>query len=68
MKSRTLMPVSGLLVVMLVAGCATPPERALSDNPPLYATLPNGHEPLNPSQPSSIYAEATARPGENVTR
>ncbi|KPK54673.1 MAG: hypothetical protein AMJ59_24645 [Gammaproteobacteria bacterium SG8_31] len=34
----------------------------------MYATLPNGHEPMNPSQPSSIYAEATARPGENVTR
>lgn len=59
---------SGFLGMMLLAGCATPPERTLSEAKPLYATLPNGYEPMNPSQPSSIYAEATAIPGDNVTR
>jgi hypothetical protein len=68
MESRTSIFVSGFLAVMLLAGCATPPERQLSSAKPLYATLPNGYDPLNPSVPSSIYAEATARPGDNVTR
>ena len=62
------MLLSGFLAVMLLAGCTTPPERELSHAQPLYATLPNGNEPLNPGQPSSIYAEATARPGDNVIR
>jgi len=68
MESRKLILVSGFLAVVLLAGCATPPERQLSSAKPLYATLPNGYDPLNPSVPSSIYAEATARPGDNVTR
>ena len=62
------MLLSGFLAVMLLAGCTTPPERELSHAKPLYATLPNGNEPLKPGQPSSIYAEATARPGDNVIR
>ena len=58
-----------LMAMLMLAGCASaPPERALSDNPPRFATLPNGFEPMNPSRPSAIYAEATAIPGDNVTR
>lgn len=68
METRILVFLSGFLAFLLLAGCTTPPERELSNAKPLYATLPNGYEPLNPSQPSSIYAEATARPGENLTR
>ena len=60
---------SSLLAMLVLAGCASaPPERELSDNPPRFATLPNGFEPMNPSQPSALYAEATAIPGDNVTR
>src|SRR4029079_8229542 len=43
-------------------------ERVLSTLGPSYATLPNGYEPLNPTQPSPIYAEVLATPGDNVVR
>mgnify|MGYP001820640955 FL=1 len=61
--------IASLMAMLMLAGCASaPPERALSDNPPRFATLPNGFEPMNPSQPSALYAAATAIPGDNVTR
>jgi predicted acylesterase/phospholipase RssA len=56
------------VAALLLAGCATPPERDLSENAPSYATLPNGYDPLNPTQPSHLYAEAMSTPGDNVTR
>ena len=56
------------LALFLLAACSSPPERTLSLHAPLYATLPNGYEPLNSTQPSSIYAEVTAVPGDNVIR
>ena len=55
-------------VVLLAAGCASAPERELSDKAPVFATLPNGFDPFDPSRPSAIYAEATATPGDNLTR
>ena len=58
----------GLLALWLLAACASPAERALSLHAPLYATLPNGYEPLNPTQPSPIYAAVTAIPGDNMVR
>ncbi len=54
--------------MLLLAACGSPPERTLSLHAPLYATLPNGSEPLNPTQPSSIYAAVTAVPGDNLIR
>jgi predicted acylesterase/phospholipase RssA len=54
--------------LLLLAACSSPSERTLSLHAPLYATLPNGYEPLNPTQPSSIYAAVTAVPGDNVIR
>jgi hypothetical protein len=56
------------LAVLILAACASVPERRLSLKAPLYATLPNGHEPLDPTQPSPIYAAVTAIPGDNVIR
>jgi len=58
----------GVLALLLLGACASPPERVLSLNAPSYAALPNGHDPLNPTQPSRIYAAATAIPGDNVIR
>ena len=58
----------GFLALLLLAACASPPERTLSLHAPLYAALPNGYEPLNPTQPSSMYAEIAAIPGDNVIR
>jgi predicted acylesterase/phospholipase RssA len=54
--------------LLLLAACASPPERTLSLHEPLYAALPNGHEPLNPTQPSSMFAAVTTVPGDNVIR
>jgi Patatin-like phospholipase len=56
------------LALLLLAACASPPERKLSLHAPLYATLPNGYEPLDPTKPSSLYAAVTAVPGDNVIR
>ena len=58
----------GLLALLVLASCASAPERGLSLKAPSYATLPNGSEPLNPTQPSPIYATVTAIPGDNVIR
>jgi hypothetical protein len=58
----------GILALLLLAGCASSPARGLSSIAPRYATLPNGYEPLNPTQPSPIYAAVTAVPGDNLVR
>jgi predicted acylesterase/phospholipase RssA len=64
-----LMVLTGFLAVLLLAGCASsPPERALSEKAPSFAALPNGYDPLNPTQPSALYAAVTFTPGENLTR
>src|SRR4029434_10486773 len=56
------------VVSLLLAACASPPVRVLSPNAPSYATLPNGYEPLNPTQLSPIYAAVTTIPGDNLVR
>jgi hypothetical protein len=58
----------GLLALSFLAACSSPPERVLSLHAPLYATLPNGYEPLNPTQPSSIYAAVAEVPGDSLVR
>ena len=57
-----------LLALSLLAACATPPERTLSLHAPLYATLPNGYQPLDPTQTSSMFADVAAVPGDNFIR
>ncbi|HEY2385463.1 MAG TPA: patatin-like phospholipase family protein [Candidatus Binatia bacterium] len=59
--------VPGFLVLLLLPACA-PPKRTLSLHAPLYASLPNGHEPLDPTRPSSLYAAVATVPGDNVIR
>src|SRR5215472_8554809 len=57
----------GVVAALLLAGCASAPERVLSKKAPAYAVLPNGHDPLNPDQLSPIYAAAAG--GEaNIVR
>ena len=58
----------GFLALSFLAACSSPPERTLSLHAPLYATLPNGYEPLNPAQPSSIYAAVAEVPGDSLVR
>ena len=57
-----------LLALLLLAACSSPPERTLSLHAPLYATLPNGYQPLTPTQPSSMFAAVAAVPGDNFIR
>ena len=52
---------SGILAVLVLVGCASPPERVLSVNSPSYAALPNGYDPLNPTQRSSADGENAVR-------
>ena len=68
MGERSFAVFKGLLALLLLTACTTPPERKLSLHAPTYATLPNGYEPLNPAQPSSMYAEVLATPGDNLIR
>ena len=68
MALKRLVMGQAFLAILLLAACSSPPERTLSLHAPLYATLPNGYEPLNPTQFSSIYAAETAVPGENLIR
>jgi len=56
------------LALLLLAACSSPPERQLSLQAPLYATLPNGYDPLKPAEPSSIYAKMLTVPGDNLIR
>lgn len=67
MINRRLIILTGSIVALLLVGCGSTPERALSQQAAQYAALPNGNDPLNPTQPSSLYA-AIAKPGENAVR
>ncbi|WP_430233146.1 patatin-like phospholipase family protein [Nitrosomonas communis] len=68
MKLIKFIILDGIMVALLLAGCASPPERVLSQKAPAYATLPNGHDPLNPDQVSHLYATLTLGSGEAVIR
>ncbi len=68
MTHKNIVILACCLPLLLLAACASPPERGLSLKAPSYATLPNGHEPLDPTQPSPIYAAITAIPGDNFIR
>ena len=68
MRDTTFVVLQGMLALWLLAGCASSPPRVLSAMAPSYATLPNGSEPLNPTQLSPMYAAVTAIPGDNLVR
>src|SRR5262245_53014282 len=68
MGHKSFVVLQGILALLLVAGCASSPPRALALVAPSYATLPNGYEPLNPTQLSPIYAKVAAVPGDNLVR
>ncbi|MDX1400550.1 MAG: patatin-like phospholipase family protein, partial [Kiloniellales bacterium] len=68
MSSRSFVILAVTAIVLLLAGCASAPERELSKKSPTYAALPNGYDPLHPTQFSSMYAASTDGSGENVIR
>ena len=57
---------AGILVALFLAGCASAPERALSRDVPPYATLANGHDPLNPDQISPLFDRDSTAVEEGV--
>lgn len=57
----------GVMATLALAGCASPPERVLSEKSPAYAVLPNGYDPLKPNRFSPVYAVAAGE-GGNVIR
>ena len=66
-RYRNLIIFVGVVAALLLAGCASAPERVLSHKAPAYATLPNGHDPLNPDQLSPLFA-AAAGGDANIVR
>jgi predicted acylesterase/phospholipase RssA len=66
--NRYLIILTGSIVVLLLAGCMSTSKRVLSHQAAHYATLPNGYDPLNPSQLSPLYAKVMAKPGQNIVR
>jgi hypothetical protein len=55
MRYRNLAILIGSLVALFLTGCVSAPERELSLEPPYYAALPNGFNPLIPDQLSPAY-------------
>ena len=69
MKYRKMVVLTGCLVMLTLAGCASAPQqRVLSEKAPTYAALPNGYNPLSPDQVSPMYAEAASGANENLAR
>ena len=66
MRHKKLIAFAGVVAALLLAGCASPPERALSQKASDYASLQNGYDPLNPGQVSPIYAEVVAAGGNLI--
>ena len=56
----------GCAAVLLLSGCASQTERVLSKVRPVYVTLPNGHDPMNPSQQIPV-AELVAAGAQSAT-
>jgi Patatin-like phospholipase len=66
LRHKKLIVFAGVVAALLLAGCASTPERALSQKAPAYAMLPNGHDPLNPERLSPIYAGAAGGEGNFI--
>ena len=57
-RHKKLIVFAGVVAALLLAGCASPPKRVLSQEAPKYASLPNGYDPLKPNQISPMWAAA----------
>ena len=68
MRHNNLGILAAVMVALLLAGCASVPERELSLEPAYYAVLPNGHDPLNPDRLSPHYDSATSGIEEGFLR
>ena len=60
MSERSLTVVASILLALVLAGCASAPEREISREVAPYATLQNGNDPLNPDRLSPYFKAATS--------
>jgi hypothetical protein len=58
LRTENLIVVAAMFTALLLTGCASPPERVLSQKSPAYAMLPNGMDPLEPQRVSPMFAAA----------
>jgi len=58
MRHKNLIVIAGVVSALLLAGCASPPHRVLSQKAPTYAMLPNGMDPLKPDRISPMFVAA----------
>jgi Patatin-like phospholipase len=65
-RHKKLIVFAGVVATLLLAGCASTPERVLSQKAPAYASLPNGYDPLNPNRISPLYAEVMTGGGNLI--
>ena len=68
MIRRSTTVLTSILVMLILAGCASSPERELSQKAPMYAALPNGYDPLNPSRLAPMYTAAASGVESNLVR
>jgi len=59
LRHKKLIVFAGVVAALLLAGCASTPERVLSQKAPAYAALPNGYDPLNPDRLSPVFVAAS---------
>ena len=69
MQRNRILPVLWVLAASIALNaCGTPPARPLSTTAPSFAVLPNGNDPLNPTQPSKMFMDVVSKPGDNLVR
>ena len=56
MRLAALVSLASIVISLLVSGCGSVPHRTLSTSPAAFAILPNGNDPLNPTEISPLYA------------
>lgn len=59
---------AGACAALLLVGCKSHPHRELSSKMPVYASLPNGHDPLHPERISPAFSKLTGGSGEMLLR
>jgi hypothetical protein len=57
-----------MAAALLVSGCAATSKRQLPIEAPLFAMLPNGGNPLNPAEQSTVYEKSNFALAERIKR
>jgi hypothetical protein len=68
MQRPTTTLILGISLTLASLGCASVDHRPLSTSSPLFASLPNGHDPLHPERIAAIYDPTGSGVRENFAR